>query len=348
LARALVESVPDSVTLIGVRPDGPLADLEPRHVGSRLSSRRRHIAWVLRDADADSRRGGAVMAHWTNAIAPVRARLPFVLTIHDLSLLRLPHLHPPSRLAAIPLVAMAARRARMIVVPSLATSREVQRMLGIPVRRIAIVPEAPATGLDTIEASDAEQRRRRLGLREPYVASVGTREPRKNTARLVEAFGRIASQDPELRLVLVGPEGWRARGIERAIADSPHRSRILSLGYLGDLDLAAVIAGASVFAYVSSYEGFGLPVLEAMALHTPVVTSRVSALPETAGGAAVLVDPMDTGAIARGIAEALTRRDELVARGTARVASRDWSAVAADTVDVYRHVARSLDSSSAA
>jgi glycosyltransferase involved in cell wall biosynthesis len=334
--------------LIGVRPDGPLAGIDRNHAGSELASRRRHIAWVLRDADADSRRHGAKLAHWTNAVAPVRPRLPFVLTIHDLSLLRVPRFHPTTRLAGIPLMATSARRAQAVVVPSRATAREVRRVLRVSANRIVVVPEAPASTLTLTGVDDPGERRRRLGLTWPYVVSVGTREPRKNIVRLIEAFTILAGEDADLRLVLAGPEGWRASGIERAIRASPVRSRVISLGYLGDPDLAAVIAGASAFAYVSTYEGFGLPVVEAMALGTPVVTSRVSALPETAGGAAVLVDPWDPGAIARGIMEAMARQDDLVARGAARTAGRDWSLVAAETLDVYRWVARSIESGSGA
>jgi glycosyltransferase involved in cell wall biosynthesis len=151
----------------------------------------------------------------------------------------------------------------------------------------------------------------------------------------------VATERPELRLVLVGAEGWRGRGLQRAIAASPVGHRIIRAGYLSEAELAALISGAEVFAYVSLYEGFGLPVVEAMRLGVPVVTSAVSSLPEVASGAAVLVDPHDPTDIARGLREAIARRPDLIAAGRQRSSARDWIDVADETLDLYAWVARS-------
>lgn len=169
---------------------------------------------------------------------------------------------------------------------------------------------------------------------------MGTLEPRKNLVRLVAAFERLAVTDLDLRLALAGAPGWHSSGLLDAIRRSPVADRIVLPGYLAAPDLAALVAGAAVLAYVSLYEGYGLPVVEAMRLGVLVVTSAVSSMPEAAGGAAVLVDPLDPDAIAAGIRRALAERVRLVAAGSVR-AGRTWRDVAAETIDVYDWVIRS-------
>ena len=170
-----------------------------------------------------------------------------------------------------------------------------------------------------------------------YVLHVGTLEPRKNIARLVEAFERAADGRPDLRLVLAGAPGWRFGPIERRIAASPLADRIMVAGYLDEPDLAALVESAAVVAYVSLYEGFGMPVLDALALGAAVVTSNTAAMPEAAGGGAILVDPRDVGDIARGLGEALETRVDLRARAQSRT-YRPWRDVAGEHLDVYRSV----------
>jgi glycosyltransferase involved in cell wall biosynthesis len=177
-----------------------------------------------------------------------------------------------------------------------------------------------------------------------YVLYFGTLEPRKNIARLVGAFERVARDRPQLQLVLAGARGWRYGGIDRRIRESPTADRIHVTGYVPDLGLATLITNSAVVAYVSLYEGFGMPVLDAMALGAPVVTSRTTAMPQAAGGAAVLVDPRDEADIARGIVAALAERDELRQRGRTRAARRTWADVAREHADIYRHTLERLRS----
>jgi alpha-1,3-rhamnosyl/mannosyltransferase len=176
----------------------------------------------------------------------------------------------------------------------------------------------------------------RLGLQpERYVVSVGTLEPRKNLTRLIRAFERIAGADPDLRLVLLGAAARRAGAILRAVRTSAAADRIVLTGYLPDDERDVVIAGAAVMAYVSVYEGYGLPILDAMAAGVPVVTSGVSAMPEAACGAAVLVDPFDVRSIAAGLRDAMARRKELIAAGRDRVSGLSWDRIAVAVMGIY-------------
>jgi glycosyltransferase involved in cell wall biosynthesis len=165
---------------------------------------------------------------------------------------------------------------------------------------------------------------------------VGTLEPRKNLVRLIGAFERVADQRPDLRLVLVGAPGWRYKPILERASQSRHGDRIEISGYLSPGALAILTRESGAVAYVSVYEGFGMPVLDAMGVGAAVVASKRTAVPEAAGGAAVMVDPYDEADIARGLEQALERRSELVEAGRRRAAKRTWVDVAAEHIEVYR------------
>jgi glycosyltransferase involved in cell wall biosynthesis len=186
--------------------------------------------------------------------------------------------------------------------------------------------------------------RARHGLRaDRYVLSVGTLEPRKNHARLVRAFDALAATRPDLRLVLAGARGWKSGAVDSAIAAAGARARIHVLGGVSADDLAALYSGATAFAYPSLYEGFGLPVLEAMAAGAPVLTSTVSSLPEVAGDAALLVDPDDSDAMAGAMHELLfdeALRTRLAGMGLARAASFTWERTARATAESLRRARR--------
>ena len=175
----------------------------------------------------------------------------------------------------------------------------------------------------------------------PYVLSVATLEPRKNLAHLIECFTRVARDDGhgDLQLVLIGGEGWMMESIHAAHGASPLRDRIHFTGYVADEDLSALYSGARAFAYVSYYEGFGLPVLEAMQCGVPVIASTRAALPEVVGDAGLLVDPTDADALCQALVtlhrDAGVRR-QLSERGASRVARYSWDRCAEAHVDVYR------------
>jgi glycosyltransferase involved in cell wall biosynthesis len=189
---------------------------------------------------------------------------------------------------------------------------------------------------------DAERLWKRRGIAEPYILWVGTQEQRKNVVAVLDAFTRVAERHPLLTLVLHGPNGWLGDEVGEGLRlRGMHTRTIVSEGSLPRSELAALYARAAVFVYPSLYEGFGMPVLEAMACGTPVVTSNISALPETAGDAALLVDPLDDEALAECISRIIddpTVAEDLSRRGQKRAAGFTWAESARRTWAVYEEV----------
>jgi glycosyltransferase involved in cell wall biosynthesis len=252
--------------------------------------------------------------------APVRSRVPLVVTFHDLAVLRHPETfnrwtRTYSRLA-LPRVAQAARR---LIAVSEFTKRELMELLNVPREKVRVIPNAVGPPFEADgEAAGGD-----------YVLAVSTLEPRKNLPRLLDGF-RLAGMNG-CRLLVAGMSGWG--GVQVSGND------VEWLGFVSDDELARLYRGARCVAYMSPYEGFGLPVLEAMACGAPVVAGRNDASEELAGSAAVLVDPLDPNAIAAGLAEAVDRRDELRQLGLDRARAFDWRDVARATVEVYREAA---------
>lgn len=256
--------------------------------------------------------------HCTIFRAPPRARVPTILTVHDLAVLHHPEVFPAwTRLYGRTMLRPTIRAVDRVFAVSEFSKRETAELAGVDPDRIDVVPNAlePSFGPDG-PAADGE-----------YVLAVGTLEPRKNLARVVEAT-RLAG----VRLRLVGAPGWGDAGVAG--------NHVTWLGRIDDEELAAAYRGARVLVFPSLYEGFGIPVLEAMASGTPVVTSVGSAMAEVAGDAAVLVDPLDSPAIAAGIAEADRRRGELVPLGLARAKDFTWERTVDAAVAGYRKALR--------
>jgi glycosyltransferase involved in cell wall biosynthesis len=269
--------------------------------------------------------GRVDVCHSTVAI-PAATDAPHVVTVHDVAFI-----HTPERFTGHGARVMAAglercRAADLVLCPTAATAADLVS-LRFDERRIRVVP----WGVDVVDttADERERARRDFALPERFVLFVGTIEPRKNLPRLAEAISRLGDPMP---LVVAGAAGWG----DVAVAPG---ADVRFAGFVPHDQLAALYSQATVFAYPSLQEGFGMPILEAMAAGTPVVTSRGGATDEAAAGAAVLVDPGDVDSIAAGLDEAVVRRDELVALGHARVVGATWAATAESTVAAYREVA---------
>ena len=239
-----------------------------------------------------------------------------------------------------PALAPAALRADRIVVPSQHTRNDILKLLPVEPERVVVV----AGGIDPIftpqPPASVDERLARVGLRPgEYLLFVGTIEPRKNLARLLEAM-ELAG--PGIGpLVIAGGAGWNNTDIRSALARLVRAGRARDLGYVPDALRPALYAGARAFVYPSLYEGFGLPPLEAMACGTPVLTSNVSALPEVVGDAALFVSPDDVPALAgavRRLWEDDALRADLRTRGLARARQFSWDQTARRTLDVYRAV----------
>jgi glycosyltransferase involved in cell wall biosynthesis len=288
-------------------------DVRTRSFGrnDRLSTLVRDGVWypflVGREREAD-------VLHCPTYRGPVHARVPLVVTVHDLAVLRHPEtFNRWTRLYSPRVVPRVLRAARRVIAVSEFTRRELIELLGVREERITVVPNAVED--EFTQDGPAEQG--------DYVLAVGTLEPRKNLDRLVEAVRRT---DTELRIV--GARGWG--GVQVG------GNGVRWLGEVSDAELARLYRGAACVAYPSLYEGFGIPVLEAMACGAPVVTTRGTAMEEVADGAAVLVDANDPAEIAAGIVKAVEERARLVARGLERARAFRWDAVGAATVKVYR------------
>jgi glycosyltransferase involved in cell wall biosynthesis len=269
---------------------------------------------------------------------PAPSRAPLVVTVHDLAFVRFPEMFTARGVRVMKRsLEQIVDRAAMVICPSEQTARDLGDV-GLETDRISVVPlgvRPRSVSPDAMAAVRAE-----LGLGDrPFVLFVGTIEPRKNLVRLVRA---MASIEQELPLVVAGADGWGSERSELAAAIEHDRLDVRFVGLVSDDKLAALYASAAVFAYPSEWEGFGLPILEAMVHRTPVVTSRNTSTAEVAGGAAVLVDPFDVDSIAAGLVEALdpNRRASLVAAGQAQADRRSWVMTAAATVEVYRRVVR--------
>jgi len=192
-----------------------------------------------------------------------------------------------------------------------------------------------------VASDEIESIRTHFDLPLRYVLAVGTIQPRKNYGRLARAVAALNRRGNALTLVIAGKRGWLADQVQRDIAESGIGDRVRVLDYVEDRALPSLYAGAAVFCQPSLYEGFGLPVVEAMACGAPVVASNNSSLPEVAGDAALLVDPLDSDALASGIARVLedsVLHAELVDRGRIRSASFTWQSCAEKTLRVLRTV----------
>lgn len=334
LVKALHADDDGRFPLVGVRA-GSVFDNDGASVSSPFRSRHYHT-WLQRHADRDVCRSQASLVHYTNAAAPLRSSRPYVLTVHDLSVLRHPRYHPPLRLATLPLTLAAVRRARAVVVPSAATKLELVRLLHVDPRRVFVVPHGRDAERPAHDPLERQRVLHRLGLEEGrFILTTGTLEPRKNHARLIAAFSELAADDPDLRLVIAGAPGWGSRGVVQAIREARFAQRIAVTGYLPEREVDIVTAACAAFVYVSVYEGFGLPIVEAMGQGAPVVTSGRSAMPEAAGGASVLVDPWSPQSIAQGIRQAMREDERLREAGRAWSRQRPWSQVAQETIEVY-------------
>jgi glycosyltransferase involved in cell wall biosynthesis len=337
LAEGFAEIGQSDLVYIGRRPE---ARGLPSGVPSiARSPRLPYSLWVELLAVNAVRRSGARAAHFTDGLVPVFRSRPTVVTVLDLSLVRHWRAHRAPRYLRIPFILAAPRLADRVIAISRATADEVIRLTGTSARKIDVIPLAPRHSVAQPPAEVVAQVLRRHGLdRESYLLAPGTIEPRKNHIRLVRAFEALIQRGAipvEMQLVIAGQPGWKAAKTVAIIAASSAASRIKLLGYVPDEELAALMTAAAVVVYVSTYEGFGLPVVEAMACGAAVVTSNVSSMPEAAGGAGVLVDPFDPSAIADGIQSALAGGAAARREALARAARSTWRDVAEHTAATY-------------
>lgn len=315
------------------------------HRSTRWDTRRplRRIIWEQATLPLLVRQAQLDLLHGAVNINPALAPCPTVVTVHDLSFMRYPQAFPPVQRAYLQSqVRRSVRAARQVIAVSQATKQDVVALFGVPADRIDVVYNGVDASFCLAPAAQVEAFRRRQRLPERYILHLGTLEPRKNLVRLVQAFAQVKGMDsgqPPIKLVLAGGKGWDYDAIFAEVTHQGLEQEVLFPGYVADEELVWWYRAAAVFAYPSLLEGFGLPVLEAMACGAPVVTSNVSSLPEVAGDAALLVDPTSVDALAAALLRLLdgtTLAAELRTRGLHQAARFPWSRTAAETADVYR------------
>jgi glycosyltransferase involved in cell wall biosynthesis len=277
--------------------------------------------------------------HSPDYIPPFMRRCGSVITVHDLAFLRWPELLTrESRAYFNQHIRRAVRSAAQIIAVSQATKADLIELLDVPAEKVHVIYEAPA--FDPKQPQPAPL----MELPEDYVLFVGTLEPRKNLVRLIEAFADVRMRGYSGWLVLAGAPGWRAEPIVEAIRQ--HSDYVVHVP-IEARDLPALYRRARLLAFPSLYEGFGIPIVEAMSCGTTVLTSNVSSMPEVAGEAALLVDPTNVADIAGGVWRLLTDdglRADLQAKGLARAAEFGWERAARATLEVYHRAGARLHS----
>ena len=318
----------DLVAVAGRHRQPPLEPWRPSFPVAALPLARPWLyeSWLRFRWPPVERATGPVDVCHATVLVPAPTRAPLVVTVHDLAFVRAPEAFTKHGVSVMRRsLELVKRHADIVICPSMATMADVEAA-GIGADRLRHVPH----GVDATVASadDVDRVRARHDLPAQFVLFVGTIEPRKNLERLVQA---VAHLDEPLPLVIAGADGWG--GVAATLGRTSVETRFL--GFVDDRDLPGLYAAATVFAYPSVWEGFGMPVAEAMVQGTPVITSRGTSTAEVAGGAAVLIDPLDVDDIARGLTTALGDRDRLHVVGRARAAEMTWEAATAATVAVY-------------
>lgn len=268
---------------------------------------------------------------------------PKVTTIHDLVVYKYPQTLPcRTILNHRRKLEWVKKESALIITDSQSTKQDIIDILKIPERKIKVIYPGCALRYNVNQKQATSNIREMYKIKEDYILSVGTREPRKNLQRLIQAFVLLKNELPNLSLVIVGKYGWGKDIDNFKFKSSSWQTNIKLLGYVPKEELFSLYSGAECFVYPSLYEGFGLPILEAMASGCPVVTSNVSSMPEVAGKAAVLVNPESIEDISSGIKRALNEREELIKKGKQRAKNFSWEKTAEETLSVYLEAAHSL------
>ncbi len=289
------------------------------------------IEWITGQLD---------LYHSPDFVLPPVRRAQTVLTIHDLSFMRHPECFSPPLLhyltTAVP---RSIRQADLILADSKSTRDDLIDLVAVPAERIRVVYPGLEQEFVPRDEKEIASVRRRYGIERPYILGLGTVQPRKNFARLIEAYHALRGRkDIPHKLVIGGGTGWLGASIIETIDALGLHDDVLMIGYVQDIDLPALYSGAAVFAFPSLYEGFGIPVLEAMACGTPVVAANTSSLPEVAGEAALLVPPTDTAALADALWNVIDDTEihsTLRERGLQRCRQFDWPSSAAQLLCAY-------------
>ena len=313
--------------------------------GIAIPSQLLQLLWRTMSRPAvDSWLPGIDLFHGTNFWLPPVLHARGVITVHDLGFLVHPELHSPAQRAIHGKLGRSLGRCARIIAVSENTKRDLLKYYPYPSDRIRVVPLAADPVFRPIrDPAILSEAKGRLALPTVFVLSVCTLEPRKNLIGLIRAFHHAIPRLPhDCKLVLAGGLSWGTGELRETLRQLRLDSRVVMTGFLTDVDLVALYNLTACLVYPSRYEGFGLPVVEAMACGAPVVCSNSSSLPEVAGDAAVLVPPEDITGLSQAIESFVndpSKRNEFASHGMARAAAFSWSRTASDTISVYREAA---------
>jgi glycosyltransferase involved in cell wall biosynthesis len=278
-------------------------------------------------------------------ILPLSYRGTSVVTLHDLAIYRNPSWFPRQIFSTHLLVPQSLARADQIIAVSESTAVDIETLFNVPRKKISVIHE----GVEGFPRRSrvAARVKKKFRIAKPYFLFVGTLEPRKNLPRVIQAYAEFVRREGELargtEFLIAGGKGYRHEAVEEEIREMKVRSRVRLLGYVSHEEKVELMRGALAFVFPSLYEGFGLPVLEAMQVGTPVIASETSSLSEIVGRAGLLVNPENAEEISRAMgqltANAKLRRD-LARRGKTKAKQFSWEKTARETLKVYRKAAR--------
>jgi glycosyltransferase involved in cell wall biosynthesis len=280
------------------------------------------------------------LLHIPNTMPVISRRCATLVSVYDIVEFGLPYrVYEPHRHHYRRLVhRLIARRARHLITGTHHAQREMTHHLGVPPDRITTIYPGLEPRFQPPSAAALAAVRQRHELPDRYILYVGKIQPRKNIARLLRAFATVHAHEPTVSLVLAGQPGWMADDVQQLLQTPPLRNAVRLTGFVDDQDLPAFYGGATFLAFPSLYEGFGFPILEAMACGTPVMTSNGTSLAEVAGDAALLVNPLDERDLVRGMEELLgdpQLRARLRARGIMRARDFSWETCGRETAGLY-------------
>lgn len=324
------------------QPPGPNFTWRPTRLSPRWLARIWHRAGLRLPVEAFT--GPLHLFHATDfVLPPTCARTRTLVTVHDLSFVRVPETaSPPLKAYLDAVVPRSVRRADHILADSSATRNDLVEVYNIPPEKITVLLSGVDSRFHRADSETISRVRNRYHLGDTdFILAVGTVQPRKNYARLTQALALLRQRNHDIQLVIAGGPGWLEDPIYEAIRSASMEPFVRFIGFADDADLPALYSAACCFAFPSLYEGFGLPVLESMACGTPVVTSNVSSLPEVAGEAALMVDPRDVEAIAEAIQRVLMDcdlREDLITKGLTQAARFTWEKAAQNLLGVYLHL----------
>jgi glycosyltransferase involved in cell wall biosynthesis len=313
-------------------------------VGARFRAAR--LAWEQLVLPVQLRAQAIDVLHSPHHTTPlIVAGCHRVVTFHDITFFILPERYPRTRLAYFRSISWAAARAAdMLICPSEAVRNDIVRILHVPPEKVRPIAEAAAPAFRPIDDSKLVDRlRHKYVLPDRFVLSVGSLEPGKNRTTLLKAFAGLRCRDVEHKLVVAGQRAWKYGDDFRLAEELGLKGQVIFTGYVPPEDMPALYNAADLFVFPSLYEGFGLPVLEAMACGVPVVASNVSSIPEVTGDAALLTGPRDADALTDAMERILKDydlRSDLRQRGLARAATFSWERAARETIAVYEEAAK--------